>query len=154
MVSQTLIDVRLTVAQALQTLPCDQECATNLLSSLNDIDQGKQNVEDPGTLEAPPGLREIVKAKIGTEQEQIYRQIRSDLLRDPKTTNIVLENVYGLGSDHPSAFAIDFVMQTPDTHACPLLKRSALALDDCAIGPPCVARDDLHRALMSLHCDK
>ena len=151
---QTLIDTRKAVAVALQSLPCDRTCATSLLQYLKKIDQGEQNIEDVDVFHYQSGLDEQVRAKIEAEQQEIYSMIYIVLSRQSKILIAVLSDEYGLGSEVPRDFAINFATRSQDRRICPELERSAKALGDDINSSSREIRRKLDQALTTLECSK
>jgi len=162
---ETLIDIRRAAAKALQSLPCDRVCVTELLQYLEQIDKGSRNVEDivvdpyfdygpnPKVKRDIEAMNQKVRNAIKVEQKEIYVMLYTTLLNQPKTTNSVLTDIYGLGSTAPSDFAIDFAVQSDDKDACAALEESVKAIGDGTKGTSDETRTRLEHAIEVLKCN-
>jgi hypothetical protein len=150
--TDTLIDTRKAAAEALQTIPCDRVCVTELLQYLEHINQGELNCEDTVQPMDDPELKQKVNQSIVAEQREIYGLIDAVLLNQSITTNSVLTEVYGLGSAAPKDFSIDFAVQLDDRDACSALEQSFKSIEPGTNGTENEIRRKLENALGTLKC--
>jgi hypothetical protein len=119
------IDVRLTAAESLSTIGCDQKCADFAFAYLNTIYEGRPNRED--TLEKidDPELMASVTALEVRKQQKTYKLLNGIILQNEYDANKILAEKFGLGTGSPAGFSIDFVERSQDRAACSLLKESS-----------------------------
>jgi hypothetical protein len=152
--TQTLIDTRKAAAKALMHLPCDRVCVMELLRYLEQIDQGSLNCEDTVQPYSDPVLNKKVKQAVVAEQKEVYGELYTALLNQSKTTNIVLIEVYGLGSAAPKNFSIDFAVQSNDRDACAALEESVRISEHSAEGTSNDTRTRMKHAGEALKCSR
>ena len=119
---QQPLPAREAAARALQKLPCDLECVESILHYLERVSHGEPNYEDRSTFS--PGLSEGVKAGNRRDQETVYQSLYAALRRENRNTLVILAQVYGLGSDAPSGFALSLLSRMGFRDACPALLQS------------------------------
>jgi hypothetical protein len=113
-------------AKALQDIPCPDDCIRSILHYLERISNGEPNEEDRTIF--PPGS-ESWKADQDKDEQTLYSDLQDILRRESVTTLSNLSNIYGLGSDNPSIFALNLVSHMQFQQSCPLLLQSKQALD-------------------------
>jgi hypothetical protein len=148
----TLIDTRKAAAQALQSMACDRICTTFVLHYLERIYSGEPNYEDRARESLGGGLDESVKADLTTEQQAIYALLFGKLMSNPQLTNVVLKDVYGLGTEAPAVFALDLAVRANDKSACQALGNSRRLLSEVPKDSFDAPRDKLDLAIASLQC--
>jgi hypothetical protein len=119
---QQPLPAREAAARALQKLPCDLACVESILHYLERISYGELNYEDRSTF--PPGLSEGIKAGNQRDQEAVYQFLYTALRHERRNTLVVLAQVYGLGTDAPSKFALSLLSRMQLRDACPALLQS------------------------------
>jgi hypothetical protein len=145
----TLLDSRMAAAEALQSMPCNDQCTKALLSYLNRIDSGELNAEQQGLdVLTNANLRESVEAMSKRKEQKIYELVYVVLLRSPDTTNSVLTQDYGLGTATPKQFAIAFVTRANSSAFCPALIQSERQLSSSTTS----IRTSVTEALNSMKC--
>jgi hypothetical protein len=118
--------LRSAVADALTQLPCSVECARSVLHYLERMWRGDSNSEDL-VADSPP-VEDLTKldpqlinsqtTAIRKQRQQVVAQLESVLSENPAETLKVLRDIYGLGSFHPSYFAIYMVGELRLSQAC------------------------------------
>jgi len=142
------LDTRQAAATALQHLPCRDECNRSILHYLERIWRGEPNYEDRTPL--PPDFRDVT-ASLQEDQQTLYGNLYSVLRRERMETLTNLVKVYGLGTDAPSAFALDLISRLGMRDACPLLLRSDQAIQR-HLTDYVAPRSQLQSAKASLNC--
>ncbi len=137
-------------AAALQHLPCKDECIRSILHYLERVWVGEPNYEDRTV--RPSGFQDVTKS-LQNEQQVLYANLYSVLRREKLETLTTLMNVYGLGSDGPSPFALDLVSHLGVPEACPLLQQSDRAIQKLSAESYRAPRQELQSALASLNCE-
>jgi hypothetical protein len=140
---------RQAAATALQYLPCNTECVSSILRYLERIWLGEPNYEDRTV--RPPGFQDVT-ASLQKDQQALYVSLYGVLQREKVATYTNLVKVYGLGSDAPSAFALDLVSHLGLTEACPLLQQSDQAIKKLPAESYKAPRQELHGAIAALNC--
>ena len=107
---------------ALERLPCTAECDAHILHYLERVWRGEPNYEDR------LNGGEETRAFIHKAQETVYERLIIVLRREKISTLKNLAQIYGLGSDNPSLFALQIVVRAKLVEACPYLLRSANGL--------------------------
>lgn len=143
------LDTRQAVAEALQELPCKGECTRSILHYLERVWRGEPNYEDRTM--RPPGF-EDVKTSLQKEQQTLYATLYLVLQRNKVETVTALAQVYGLGSDGPSTFALDLVSRLGLHEACPSLLQSDKIIKERPPESFKEPRQELEAALASLNC--
>jgi len=126
--------LRASVVDALSDLPCDFECTKSVLHYLERMWRGDSNSEDLAMDSSPvetlePVNPELLNADL-TEtrqrQQHLISQLDGVLIKNRSETLAVLRQVYGLGTLHPSGFAVYMVTALRIDEACPELSRTHL----------------------------
>jgi hypothetical protein len=144
------LPTRQAAAQALQSLPCTPECVRAILQYLERVWRGEPNYEDRTSY--PPGLSEGVKADLAKDQEALYQALYRVLKREPKLTLGILVQVYGLGTDSCSKFALDVISRMQFAEACPAVLQSVQLLKQSSPESFLAPRLEIEAALRSLKC--
>jgi hypothetical protein len=147
-----LIDTRKAAAQSLQSLPCDRICTIFVLQYLQRIYDGEPNYEDRGRESFGSDIDKKVKADLAVEQQSIYSILIDKLMANSQLTNSTLRHVYGLGTEAPASFALDFVAKANDKDACPTLISSKEYLSSLPEDSFVAPRDKLDKAIRLLQC--
>jgi len=137
---------RYAAAQALQTVPCLEDCIGAILHYLERIWAGEFNGED----ELP--VSENARVALRRKQNQVYDALYAVLKRQPSETIGILIKVYGLDTVDPSKFALDLVARIHLQEACPALLNSMKdykRTPDIFVNAPHQA---VQSAIDSLHC--
>lgn len=143
------LDTRQAAAAALQGLPCSMECVSSILHYLGRVWHGELNYEDRTV--RPSDFQEVT-ASLHKDQQALYASLYKVLQREKVATYTKLVKVYGLGSDAPSAFALDLVGHLGLTEACSLLQQSDRAIEKHPTESYKAPRQELQAALTSLRC--
>jgi hypothetical protein len=144
------LDVRREAATALKKLPCNSLCVRAILHYLERTSQGQLNSED---LVVRPAGFDDVSISLEKDQTVVYNDLYAVLRREKAETLINLSQVYGLGSDDPSLFALDLSTKLGIHEACPVLKESDHAIMELS-EPNKAPREAVQTALSSLQCDR
>ncbi|MBN9663232.1 MAG: hypothetical protein J0H49_33845 [Acidobacteria bacterium] len=144
------LPTRQAAAQALQVLPCTPESFWAILHYLERVWQGELNYEDRTNY--PPGLNDGVKADLTKDQQDVYQALYRTLKREPKLALGTLVQVYGLGTDSCSKFALDVVSRMRFREACPALLQSAQLAEQSAAESFIAPRQEIEAALRALKC--
>lgn len=141
--------VRVAAASALQRLPCDAACISEILHYLERVWQGELNVEERTTFPAEMG--ESIKSDTEKDEATLYGQLLSLLQREHVATLRILVRTYGLGTVAPSRFALMVVSRAGFRDVCPLLKKdeTQIAGTEKWFTAP---RDELNDAIQTLNC--
>jgi hypothetical protein len=143
------LDTRKAVAGALQDLPCKGECIRSLLHYLERVWRGEPNYEDRAV--RPRGYEDIIKS-LRDDQRMLYANLYAVLRREKLETLTNLAQVYGLGSDSPSTFALDLSSRLELHESCLLLLKSARAIQKLPPNFFDAPREELQSAIVSLNC--
>lgn len=100
--------LRLAIANALNS-SCPQSCIRLVMHYLERSFRGETSYYEP------PGQ---VKSYLEDTERQIQQALLAPLKKEPNITLSVLEDTYGLGSRHPSPFALLIVEQLRLAEAC------------------------------------
>jgi hypothetical protein len=140
------LDLRTAAAESLQAQAtyCNQECIIFICHYLERVFTGEPNAEDRWT--------HSLDSDMASKQKTLYEMLFSILRGEPQETAVVLRNTYGLGTVSPSRFGVDLSLRARLSDSCPLLLQSSQRLRK--IGPELfrAPRDELQRAITSLHC--
>lgn len=147
---QQTLPIRQAAAAALEKLPCGADCVRSILHYLERISQGEPNYEDRSTF--PPGLDEGVKADDKKEQEELYQRLYAVLRHESQPTLVTLAQVYGLGTDAPSKFALSLLSQMRFRDACPALLQSEQLLKQSSAELFTAPRAELEATLDVVKC--
>lgn len=131
---QNAESLRHAVADTLVQIPCSADCARYILHYLERMWRGDTNSEDLVTDSAPtaalekldPQLMNSEATQFREQQKQLVSELENVLSKNQAETLTVLRNVYGLGSFHPSYFALYMVEELRFPAACPDLERPQL----------------------------
>jgi hypothetical protein len=126
--------LRSTVADALTQMPCSVECARSVLHYLERTWRGDSKSEDLVTDSLPvenlakldPQLISSQMTETREKEQQLVSQLENVLSKNPAETLAALRSIYGLGSFHPSYFAIYMVEELHFSEACPDLEKPHL----------------------------
>jgi hypothetical protein len=143
------LGTRQAAAEALQNLPCNRECIGSILHYLERVGRGEPNEEDRTVF--PPGT-ETLRSQQQSSQQALYGTLYSVLQREKIETLRNLVQVYGLGSDDPSPFALALVSRTQLHEACPYLLRSDQSIKRSPPGLYTNPPKELQAAIASLDC--
>jgi hypothetical protein len=143
------IAVRRDAAAVLQGRSCGLECVELVLHYLERVWWGELNYEDRTIF--PPGT-EALRADQQSEQQALYSDLYSILRRERAETIVALTNVYGLGTDDPSPFALALLSRIQLNEACPLLEQSAELISKRAGQFYKAPTSELNSAVTSLKC--
>lgn len=146
------LDLRKASAEALQTLPCDRKCLTELLNYLKMIDDRQLNNEDRSARLFEGTTSAAVKERTSAEQQEMYDLLYQRLLLQPNATNDILEQTYDLGTANPQPFSMHFAIESKDREACTLLSRSKLAIAENPASAK-TTRDEVNSAVKTLSCE-
>jgi hypothetical protein len=121
--------VRKAVADALQKIPCADDCIASALHYLERTSQGEANIEDreapsAGAVGGHDDFWDDIRATFAKDQRAVYDSLFRVLQQQSKSTVRVLAIVYGLGTDAPSKFALNLLSSTRLHDACPALVQS------------------------------
>jgi hypothetical protein len=110
--------LRQAVAASLDRIGCSAGCVTNVLHYLERVWNGEHALEDrftklPGSLE-----------RERQDQRNVETLLLDILTQNRRDTHLVLSNVYGLGSELPSATAIRAVDKLGIKDLCPDLRKA------------------------------
>jgi len=143
------LDVREAVAEALQTLPCNDECNRAILFYLERIWAGELNREDRTII--PPVFGDITY-KLHNEQAEMYSKLYVILERERHETLTNLVQLHGLGTDAPSTFSLDLLSRVKIKEACPLLIASQRAIQKEPTKTYKAPRTEIESVITSLNC--
>jgi hypothetical protein len=113
------LEVRSSVAQALQQQPCTPDVSSRILYYKERLEEGEWAAEDVPNF--PPDVRN----DLGNEKAHLSALLNSIVVRCETQTNMVLAQVYGFGTIIPSKYGMRFVRETAFRASCPLLLESA-----------------------------
>lgn len=142
------LSVRRAVAKALQRIPCNSLCTRAILHYLERTSLGEPNSED--LVIRPAGFDDVTVA-LRKDQTALYDDLYAVLRREKLETLIALTQVYGLGSDDPSIFALGLTGVLGIHEACSLLKESDRTIHELA-EPNRAPVQAVQTALSSLQC--
>ena len=145
------LEVRTSVAQALQQQPCSVEISSRILYYLERLEAGEWASEDVPTY--PESIRHELKDELNKDREREASLLNSDLSRCERETNMALANVHGFGSIIPSKFGLKYVRKMKFSASCPLLAQSANRLLKLEERNEEMA-DALKSTLAELDCEK
>lgn len=140
------LGTRMAAAETLKQLPCNSECVASVLHYMERVYQGEPNSED-GFTPSPQ-----VAFKLETERQQFYHDLDDVLENDKVTTVAVLTDVYGLGSEDPSAFGLELISRIRLSEACPLLLQSQGQLENSRTEAYKKSTQLAAQAVKSLNC--
>lgn len=140
---------RQAVATALKDLPCKGDCIRSVLHYLERVWRGEPNEED--RIVFPPGT-ENLRSGQQTSQQVLYGTLYSVLHREKIETLTNLVQVYGLGSDDPSSFALDLLSRIQLHEGCPYLLQSDQSIKNSPSGLYTAPPKELQAAIASLNC--
>jgi hypothetical protein len=143
------LGTRQAVAEALQNIPCNRECIDSILHYLERVWWGEPNEEDRTVF--PPGTENLKSGQL-TSQQVLYASLYSVLQREKIETLTNLVQVYGLGSNDPSPFALALLSRTQLHEACPYLMRSDQSIKNSPSGLYTAPPKELQAAIASLNC--
>ncbi len=144
------LDSRKAAAKALLSLPCKRECVRSVLHYLERISRGEMNFED--RLVFPPDSPEV-PTDLKKQQQALYDSLYLVLRKEKSETLTILTQVYGLGSNAPSTFALDMASRLQIQEACPYLIESERQLKSLSPGFFRAPRQEIHATIISLKCD-
>ncbi len=103
---ETVMDTRRAIAEALQDLPCDQTCTTEVLHYLDQIDKGELNSEDTGLPDsyASSELHQQVEETITAKQTEIYDLLYVALMRNSRHNQLGPHGCLPARHGRPRAF--------------------------------------------------
>jgi hypothetical protein len=136
------------VAEALQSLPCDENCTLSIMRYLERIWHGELNADD--TIDWPQGL-EGASAATQREEAALYSALYSILRVNEISTLTAMAENYGLGTSAPSAFALDLAVRLNMVKACPSIMESSRLLIDTPV-PRRGPKAELLKAIDNLKC--
>lgn len=144
------LGTREAVALALRDLPCDDESIRSILHYLERVWRGEPNSED--RLIDTTSDKERFTSTLKREQEAVYENLYLVLKRENTKTIVNLVQIYGIGSDGPSLFALDLLSRLGLHEVCPLLLQSEKAINQ--LGPELYngPRQELQATIASLNC--
>jgi hypothetical protein len=129
-------------AEALEQLPCPDECVEAILQYLDRVSMGEQNYEElwlPSYGDTDGSLQR--------RERDLYGQLYEILQREKRETLAGLMGTYGLGTDAPSRFALELVTKVDmSPEACMLLKQSKVRGQDGELS------QQVNSALAVLNC--
>lgn len=143
------LGTRQAAATALKDLSCKGDCIGSVLHYLERVWRGEPNEED--RIVFPPGT-ENLRSGQHTSQQVLYDTLYSVLQRERIETLTKLVQVYGLGSDSPSPFALDLVSRIQLQEACPYLLESDQNTKNSPSGLYTAPPTELQAAIASLNC--
>jgi hypothetical protein len=144
------LPTRQAAADALRNIPCTPDCVRSILHYLERIDQGEPNYENRTSF--PAGLNEGVKADLAKEQQALYQTLYAVLKRESGATMQLLYQVYGVGTDAPSRFALALLPRMQFRGACPALLQSDRLLKQSSAESFSAPREELETTLHALKC--
>lgn len=139
---------RQSAAKALQTLPCNDECMRSILHYLERIQQGELNWEDRAMRPA----NDSVTQELHKQQQELYAELYTIVRRNNVETLQELAEVYGLGSDAPSDFALYLVTRTSLPGSCPYILQSEQQISQHTPDTFKAPRQEVAVAIASLKC--
>ena len=143
--------IRMATANALRKLPCGAGCIRTILHYLERVAWGEPNYEDRSI--SPPGeFGNGVMADIRKEQASLYEALYDVLRRNSRVTVLALDEVYGLGTDAPSTFALSLLTRTRLQDGCPALLESAQLLKQSSPELFAAPREQLDATIKQLGC--
>lgn len=144
------LGTREAVALALRDLPCDDESIRSILHYLERVWRGEKNAEElvVDSILTNERAKEYTKKK----REAFYDNLYAVLRRENAKTIVNLVQIYGIGSDGPSLFALDLLSRLGLHEVCPLLLQSEKAINQ--LGPELYngPRQELQATIASLNC--
>jgi hypothetical protein len=143
------LSTRQAAATALKGLPCKGDCIRLVLHYLERVMRGEPNEED--RIVFPPGT-ENLKADQQTSQQVLYDTLYSILEQEKIETLTDLVQVYGLGSEDPSPFALELPPRIQLREGCPYLLQSDQSIKISPSGLYTSPPKDLQVAITSLNC--
>ncbi len=143
------LDTRQQVAAALQDMPCNTECAAVILHYLERVWRGEPNYEDRTVSAWDPQEGIAITHR---DQQALYASLDKVLKREKVATLTDLAQVYGLGSDNPSLFALDLVSRLGLPEACPYLDQSEREFNNDSAELYKAPRKEVQAAIDSLKC--
>jgi len=144
--------VRKAVADALEKLHCVGDCTASVLHYLERTSQGETNIEDRGMphVDGQEGFWDRVQAMLARDQQSVYESLYTVLQQQGAATTYVLVNVYGLGTEAPSRFALQILSRTRLPEACPALMYSQETLEKLQDRDR--EREDVSAAIRAIGC--
>jgi len=140
---------RRAAAEALQHMPCNKECVGSILHYLERVWRGEPNYEDRFVY--PPSFQDV-PAKLRENQQMVYDSLYRVLQREKVATLTDLQEVYGLGSNSPSPFALGLVSRLGLPEACILLEQSDQVIQRSSPRWYNAPRQELQAAIDELKC--
>jgi len=143
------LGIRQAAATGLKDLPCKGDCVRSVLHYLERVWRGEPNEEDRTVF--PPGAEDL-RSDQRTSQQVLYGTLYSVLQREKVETLGNLMQVYGVGSDDPSPFALDLLSRIQLHEACPYLVQSDRSIENSPSGLYIAPPKELQVAIASLKC--
>jgi hypothetical protein len=143
------LNSRQAAATALKDLPCNSVCIRSVLHYFERIWHGELNYEDRTI--RPLGFEDAT-TNLKKDQQTLYSTLYLVLRREKVETFTSLAQVYGLGSDTPSTFALDLVSRLGLPEGCLYLQESKRRIKDDSPQFFKAPRQELQSALASLNC--
>lgn len=137
------LHIRLQVAGSLKELPCDIECIRSILHYIERLDCGEVPEEDAIGL---PHVERLLAPSLAKDKQELSENLILVIQKNEVATVANLQETYGLGSDNPSAFAVNLVSKISLQHSCPSLKQSLQYLADASEGGKIKKRIALQKA--------
>lgn len=144
------LNTREGVAAGLLEMPCGADCAASVLHYLERVQRGDPNDED--RIVDPSYVPKDAAARTRKEQQALYATLYAILKRNEWATLTNLGQVYGLGSEDPSLFALDLVSRAQLARACGLLLQSEREIEKMSPESYKAPREELRAAIASLKC--
>lgn len=141
--------IRQAAATALKGLPCKRDCIRSALHYLERVWRGEPNEED--RIVFPLGT-ENLRSGQRAAQQVLYGTLYSVLQREKVETLGNLVQIYGVGSEDPSPFALDLLSRIQLHEACPYLLQSDRSIENSPSGLYTAPPKELQAAIASLHC--
>ncbi len=146
---QTL-PARRAAADALQRIPCNADCIRSILHYLERVSAGEPNYEDRSTFAT--GLNESVKTGVRKQQDALYEALYGILRREAEATVVTLAQVYGLGTDAPSKFALSLLARMQLRDACPALLQSEQLIKQSSSERFNAPREEIEATVQTVKC--
>jgi len=143
------MSTRQAAATALKGLPCKSNCVRSILHYLERVWRGEPNEEDRTVF---PSGTENLRSDQQASQQVLYGTLYSVLQREKTETLTNLMQVYGLGSDDPSRFALDLLSRIELHEACGYLLQSDQNIKNSPSGLYTAPPKELQAAIASLRC--
>ncbi len=141
------IATRAALSRALVEMKCGEPCISSILHYLERLAHGEPNFED--RLEPP---NSEFKKSLESEQSEVIHNLHKVLLKEHSETVRKLIEIYGLGTENPSTFALDLVSYLDLRDACPILLQTLERLRQSPIPGYNAPLAEIRKATEQLDC--